>query len=443
MLQATATQQAAASHQGLVCAPRFPPVPSTSLVLVLLVRMPNLDCRPVRSFSYSFPCPLAMKVIISGAGPVGLTTALALAREGIEVTVLERAAELATDLRASTWHPPTLDMMGELGLVDEILRGGLIARTFQVRDRRTGSIAEFDMSLLKGETDHPYRVQYEQFRFTHLVASRLQAFPHVKLIFDTKVSSVEQHDSQVRVLTEDGAAHQGDWLIGADGAYSAVRSALGIEFPGLTFPERFFVVSTPFEFENHLPRLSYVNYVADIDEWCVLLKVPGLWRCLFPTNEESDEEVMASSERRLQSVFAKPEPYETRHRTLYRVHQRVAESYRKGRAFLAGDAAHLNNPIGGMGMNGGLHDGLNLARKLIELHRSGVDRLDAYEGERRPVAIEHINANTARNREVLAERDPAARKRKQDELCRTADDPVAAKAYLMKSSMINTLKQAA
>lgn len=384
-----------------------------------------------------------MKVIIAGAGPVGLTTALALAREGIEVSVLERAAELATDLRASTWHPPTLDMMGELGLVDEILKDGLIARTFQIRDRRTGAIAEFDMGLLKGETDHPYRVQYEQFRFTNLLVTRLKQFPHVSLLFNAKVSAVSQDADKIVVETESGEQLEADWLLGADGAYSAVRTSLEIDFPGLTFPERFFVVSTPFAFEDHLPRLSYVNYIADTDEWCVLLKVPGLWRCLFPTNEESDEEVMASGERRLQGVFTKREPYETRHRTLYRVHQKVAATYRKGRAFLAGDAAHLNNPIGGMGMNGGLHDGLNLAGKLIALHRHGTDQLDAYEVERRPVAVEHINATTARNRETLAERDPAARKKKQDELCRMAEDPVAAKAYLMKSSMISSLRRAA
>lgn len=384
-----------------------------------------------------------MKVIIAGAGPVGLTTALALAREGIHVSVLERAPELATDLRASTWHPPTLDMMGELGLVDEILKDGLIARTFQIRDRRTGAIAEFDMGLLKGETDHPYRVQYEQFRFTNLLVSRLKQFAHVNLVFNAKVSAVSQSAGKIVVDTESGEQLEADWLIGADGAYSAVRTSLEIDFPGLTFPERFFVVSTPFAFEDHLPRLSYVNYIADTDEWCVLLKVPGLWRCLFPTNEESDEDVMASGERRLQGVFAKREPYETRHRTLYRVHQKVAATYRKGRAFLAGDAAHLNNPIGGMGMNGGLHDGLNLAGKLIALYRHGTDQLDAYEVERRPVAVEHINATTARNRETLAERDPAARKKKQDELCRMAEDPVAAKSYLMKTSMISSLRRAA
>ena len=369
------------------------------------------------------------KVLIAGAGPVGLTAAYMLSRAGFGVTVLEREAGLAEDLRASTWHPPTLDMMEELGFVDDIIKGGLIARTFQHRDRKTAAIAEFDLSLLAGETKHPYRVQYEQFKYTRLVHERLEA---VKVLFNAPVRTVEEDASGVTVNGE----HRADYLIGADGAGSAVRRAVGIEFEGLTFPERFFVVSTPFPFEEHLPRLSLVNYIADTDQWCVLLKVPGLWRCLFPTHDESDEEILASAERLLQGVVKKPTPYEAVHRTLYRVHQRVATTYRVGRVFLAGDAAHINNPLGGMGMNGGLHDAWVLCRKLI-----AGDDLDAYEPERRPVAIDYINANTARNRKLMAERDAAARKRAQDEMCRIAADPAGAKAFLMKSSMIETLRR--
>jgi 3-(3-hydroxy-phenyl)propionate hydroxylase len=374
------------------------------------------------------------KVLIAGAGPVGLTAAYALSRAGFEVTVFERAEGLAEDLRASTWHPPTLDMLAPLGLIETILSEGLKARYTQHRDRRTGAIAEFDMELLRGETDHPYRVQYEQFKYTRLVHSRLSSL--VK--FSAGISGVTQTESHVEISLEDGSLHRGDYLIGADGANSAVRRALGIEFEGMTFPERFFVVSTPFDFTHALERLCYVNYIADPEEFCVLLKVPGLWRCLFPTHEETDAEVLASAQAKLQGVYRKASPYETVHRTLYRVHQKVASRYRLGRVFLAGDAAHINNPLGGMGMNGGLHDALSLSSKLIQ----GED-LDRYEAERRPVAIEYINANTARNRKLMAERDPEARRRAQDEMCRIAADPVAAKAFLMKSSMIETLRRSA
>ena len=387
------------------------------------------------------------KVLIAGAGPVGLTAALVLARAGIPVAVFERNPGPAEDLRASTWHPPTLDMMGELGLVDEMIADGLIARYTQHRDRRTGSVAQFDMELLRGETEHPYRLQYEQFKYTKLLLGRLKAFPHVSVSFDATVLGAEQDGAGVRLRISSGTV-AGDYLIGADGTRSMVREAAGIAYEGITYPERFYSVSTRFDFASALPDLCDVNYVADVDEWCVLLRVPGTWRCLFPTRvDESDDEVIseAATQARLQGVVARAEPYEIVHRTIYRVHQRVAERYRAGRIFLAGDAAHCNNPLGGMGMNGGLHDALSLTRRLVAIHRGEADErvLERYERERRPIAIEYINASTARNKQLMEQRDPEARRRAQEELCRVAASPASAKQFLMKSSMIEALRAAA
>ena len=392
------------------------------------------------------------RVLIAGAGPVGMISALVLAKAGMKVSLFERRGELAEDLRASTFHPPTLDMIARIDptLTADLHSQGLVARHTQFRDRKSGLIAEFDAEVLRGDTDHPYRLQCEQWKMTRLIRDRLKAFPDVDLNLEAKVLDVEQNTDGITLKIERAGhveTHRGDWLIGADGAWSAVRTALGIAFEGMTYPERFYVASTTFDFAAVLDGLSLVNYVSDPDEWCVLLRVPGMWRVLFPTrSDEADEDVVsdASTEARLQGVWQKPERYETIHRTLYPVHQRVATTYRAGRAFLAGDSAHINNPIGGMGMNGGVHDALNLCDKLIRVAR-GEDAglLDQYERQRRQIAIDFINANTARNKKTMEERNPEARRRNQDEMRRTAEDPALARAFMRKTAMIDALRASA
>src|SRR5262249_55887294 len=239
----------------------------------------------------------------------------------------------------------------------------------------------------------------------------------------------------------------GRYVIAADGARSAVRRSLGVEFEGFTYPELFLIASTDFKFEKTLTDIAYVNYIADPLEWLVLLRVPGLWRVLVPAPQNSDKDDLLSDEhiqRMLHRVVPRPEPYLIAHRSIYHVHQRVAKSFRPGRGVLAGDAAHVNNPLGGMGMNGGIQDAFNLADKLKAIYAGADDRLlDRYDRQRRTVAIEAVQQQTHRNQQLLSERDPQTRKKSLEAMRRTAADRKSAYDYVLRSSMIASVRRAA
>jgi len=268
--------------------------------------------------------------------------------------------------------------------------------------------------------------------------------------FSHPVTAIRQDESGVQV-TCDGLAGEmtlrSEYLIGADGARSVVRSALGIAFDGFTWPDNFLVVSTPFSFEACFEDLDWVNYFADPEEWFFLLRVPGLWRCMFPTRpEESEAEIFdpVRVQARLRRVLDRAEPFEINHTTLYRVHQRVAARYRGGRCFLAGDAAHINNPLGGMGMNGGIHDAVELAETLVEVLGGGnAALLDRYEARRRPIALDYVNRLTIRNKRNLETADPAEQAAFRAELKSAKADREAERAFLKRVSMIQSLEDAA
>ena len=223
--------------------------------------------------------------------------------------------------------------------------------------------------------------------------------------------------------------------------------ATWVRFPKNGPPELFLIASTDFRFEDKLTDIAYVNYIADPLEWLVLLRVPELWRVLVPAPENSDREKLLSDDslqQVLQRVVARPEPYRIAHRSIYHVHQRVAKCFRHGRVLLAGDAAHINNPLGGMGMNGGIQDAFNLSDKLAQIWAGGDDRLlDRYDRQRRTVAIEAVQQQTNRNHQIISERDPETRKKSLDTMRRTAADKASAREYMLKSSMISSLRRAA
>ncbi len=386
------------------------------------------------------------RVLITGAGPVGLVAAANLVRHGVPVTVFEGGPDLSTESRASTFHPPTLDMLGDLDVARPLIAQGLIAPKFQYRNCRDGLIAQFDFSNIAEATRHPFRLQCEQSKLTRIIYDGLRGEQNFDIAFSNPVRNVTQTADNITVTVErDGKSETQSyrWLIGADGARSDVRRSLGIEFEGFTWPERYLVVSTPFDFHNAIPDLVSVNYVADSVRWYFLLQIPGLWRVMFRVGaEESDK--LALSPEFAQALMAQVVPgidrYEISHTTLYRVHQRVAKAFISGRAFLIGDAAHVNNPLGGMGMNGGIHDAMNLTGRLIEVWRGTKPEaeLRRFDLQRRLVTKEHVERQSIQNKKNLEAADNEFR----DWLLRTAADPVLTHDYLLRVSMIGSLRRA-
>lgn len=383
-------------------------------------------------------------IVVVGAGPVGMTAALGLARQGVPVTVLEAGADLATESRASTFHPPSLGIMRELGIADELIEMGIKAPGFQYRGYNRQLIAHLDMTVLEQDTDFPFRLQCEQAKLTHLIRRHLEDIPNATLRLGAEVERVEIGTDAARVfLAGDGfePSYTAGWVLAADGANSAVRRSLGIAFEGITYPERFLVISTTHDFRDDMPDLAAVNYVYDPDDWGVLLRTPSHWRALFPIDPgQSSAEVLDPDhiQARLQGVVALPEPYPVVHSTIYALHQRVAATFGFGRILLMGDAAHINNPLGGMGMNSGIQDAHAAVQALLYAMAGGDPErgVATYARVRRDAAVLDVQKSSHRNYEQMREADARQREAVRAHITETANDPRRARAYLRVTSML-------
>lgn len=387
-------------------------------------------------------------VAIVGAGPVGLVLALLLRRAGVDCTVLEAQPAIPPELRASTFHPPTLDMLEGLGLAAPLIAQGLKTPNWQIRWHETGEHALFDVGVLAGETAHPYRLQAEQQKLCQLL---LAAQPGADTRFGVEVTEVAQDDDGVTLTGPALAPLRARFVVGCDGARSVVRRAAGIGFEGDVYPETTLLGTTEFPLESLLPGLSNVNYIwtqsPAFDGTFSLLRVPGRWRLsLYPAPGETAEEAMEAPALRKKLAAIHPGAADAVVGEVrpYRVHKRLAARYRTGRLLLAGDAAHLNSPAGGMGMNGGIHDAFELAAHLLAvLGGAELGLLDRYERRRRPVAEHDIIAQADRNRARMRERDPVARRQALAQLQAVCADTAVMKAHLLRSSMIDGLRAAA
>ena len=391
-------------------------------------------------------------VIIAGAGPTGLMCALALRKQNIPVVLCEAEPGLTHDLRAGAFHPPTLEMMAPYGITARMLADGIKVRHWQIRNKPGDLVAEFDLGLLADVTPFPHRLHLEQHRLTPIQLDILRSEGGADIRFGCKITGYTQSADGVAVAAEcDGKTETivASWLIGADGGRSVVRKVSGIEFEGFTWPEIFVVASTTHDFGAQ--GFAFNCYIADPVEFGALFKLPhvgppGLWRLAYPADpDESDEALLEAPrvEAALQRLVQKPEPYDVVYKSTYRVHQRVAATFRAGRVLLAGDAAHLNNPLGGFGLNSGIHDAVNLCDKLGRHWRGeGEDLLDLYSRQRRAATVEQVQAMSIRNKRMMEERDPAVQRARLKELIAIAADPAQAREHMLNTSMISGLKRA-
>ena len=380
-------------------------------------------------------------ILIVGAGPVGLTLAWRLSQLGLDVQVFEAENRITDQLRASTFHPPTLDYFDESGITAELVEAGRITPTWQIRMQTSGERAEFDLSVLNEDTAHPYRLQCRQELLGRALVARL---PKDAVHFGCPITAVAQDKDGVSITLNDEVV-RGSILIGCDGAHSIVREAIGAVFEGETYPENTILVTTHFPFEDHLKELSGVNYIWKPGGTYSLLRLPDLWRIsLHPTEGQTPEMALEDSAIRVQTREFIPQAgdIEIVEKRIYRVHRRVATHYRRNRMFIAGDAAHLNSPKGGMGMNGGIHDAWCLADLLMEVANGGdPDRLDKYEARRRPIACDDIVAQADKNRARRSVKNEAKRNEYLKSLQEIAANPIKSREFLLRSSMIEGLRR--
>ena len=392
-------------------------------------------------------------VIVAGGGPVGTVAGYALAQAGLKVLVAEADTHCAEDLRASTFHPSSLEMLDTLGVIDDLLPMGLKAPVYQYRIRSTGEILAFDLGDLADRTPFPFRLQCEQWQLAELLAARIAAMPRCEMAFSRRVVHFEQDADGVTVNLEaptEIETRRCRYLVAADGANSIVRKWLGVGFSGFTYPEKFLCLSTTLPLEQHFDDLAYVNYVADPADWHVLLRVPRLWRVLVSGDEATADSELKSDANK-SAIFDRllgsgGRDVETVHRTIYRVHQRVAERYDHGRVLLIGDAAHLNNPLGGLGMNSGIHDAVNLSEKLSLIINDGADApslLARFDRQRRTVMHNFIQAQTIANKRLIEASDPVARAEHYAGMRAVNTDPDRRRDYLYTQAMFKSLDDAA
>jgi 3-(3-hydroxy-phenyl)propionate hydroxylase len=286
-------------------------------------------------------------------------------------------------------------------------------------------------------------LQCPQHIATRVLKPAVESTATGKVYMGHKLIDFIDHSTHVtaRFETVNGIVERkGAYICGADGTHSTVRKQLKIGFQGKTYEDRFLLIGSDLNTNALLPDAAQVCYIFDPQEWVIILNLPDIVRVVFRMKENEDEATALQVENlraRMSNFFGEVPPYIIKTTQLYRVHQRVADTFRVGRALLVGDSAHNNNPSGGMGMNSGIHDAANLTEKLIRIYNGETDSiLDDYSKERRQYAIESVQLYTDEQYNNMVMNAEEERERRNKSLADAAADPMKARAYLLRASML-------
>jgi len=381
------------------------------------------------------------RVAVAGAGAVGLMAALALARRGFEVVVFEAKGQLEPTPRADTLHPATLTLFDRLGIVADVLAIGKRASRFQFRELADGVIAEFDLSAIADVTAYPFRLHCAQDQLTRVLFEHVRA-SKVGIEFDSRVVGVAEDERGAHIQIKKGQQVEDrkfDYIVAADGASSTVRSVAGIVVSEESRAARMVQIMTTYDLSKAWSDLAPHAYFMDPSSPCIITQIPGAWRVLLALPERiTDRDLHRDHWHRntLAKIFALDRPISIFHETVYAIRTGVAASFRAGRVFLIGDAAHVVLPFAAMGLNCGIHDAYFLAKALYEKEFQAQDALDGWATTRRTVALNRaIAESNAMFMELHA--SGAERDRRNARLREIARDPVAAHDYLLRSAMLD------
>jgi 3-(3-hydroxy-phenyl)propionate hydroxylase/6-hydroxy-3-succinoylpyridine 3-monooxygenase len=346
-------------------------------------------------------------VVIVGGGPVGFITALGLAQAGVRVMVVESEPQISDSPRAAVYFWSVLEGFARLGILAEAEAAGVCKQDYTYLVRHTGERIEYSMEVLAAVAPHPYNLHLSQDRLARIALGRLRSLANATVRFGTRLEQLRQDGEGVTlsVATADATEElRTRWVIGADGAGSTVRRLLGLPFEGTTWPERFVATNVYCDFERH----GYARATFVIDERfgavIAILSREGLWRCTYMEDAALPEETFLE---RLPQVYRTLMPrkgsYQLVRASPYRMHQRSAPTYRVGRVILAGDAAHVTNPTGGLGLTCGLLDSYALypALAAVILAGAGDEVLDRYSAARRDIFINRASPQAVANKRLI------------------------------------------